>query len=234
MRVLLFGASGMVGQGVLRECLRADDVADVVTVGRTRLEVEHPKLRQLVIPDLFKLEPFADDLTGFDACFFCVGATSAGASEAEFRRTNFDLPISACSVIARLNPQLALTYVSGAGTDSTERGRVMWARVKGGTENALLKLPIRASYMFRLAGLIPKNGESSRTAWYRLLYDLLKPLTPFLEGRFPKYVTTTERLGVAMLNVARSGRGGKIVESREINELATSRQADPARVASEA
>lgn len=234
MRILLFGASGMVGQGVLRECLRADDVEEVVTVGRTRLDVEHTKLRQLVVADLFQLEPVAHELTGFDACFFCVGATSAGASEPEYRCINFDLPISACALIAKLNPQIALTYVSGTGTDSTERGRVMWARVKGGTENALLKLPIRASYMFRLAGLIPKNGESSRTAWYRLLYDILKPLTPFIEGRFSKYVTTTERLGQAMLNVARSGRGAQIVESREINELAANHQADAPRATSRA
>ena len=227
MRILLFGASGMVGQGVLRECLRADDVAEVVIVGRARLDVDHIKLRQLVIEDLFRLESFAKELTGFHACFFCVGATSAGASEADYRRINFDLPTTACTVIAKLNPQIALTYVSGAGTDSTERGRVMWARVKGATENALLKLPIRASYMFRLAGLIPKNGESSRTVWYRILYDLLKPLTPLIEGRFPKYVTTTERLGVAMLNIARSGRGPKIVESREINELAMERLSVP-------
>ena len=149
MRILLFGATGMVGQGVLRECLVDGDVTRVLCVGRKPTGQQHPKLSELVVPDMSDYSAVEDKLSDFDACFFCLGVSSVGMSEADYRRITYDLTLAAAQPLARLNPQMTFIYVSGAGTDSTERGPTMWARVKGATENALMRLPFRAAYMFR-------------------------------------------------------------------------------------
>lgn len=219
MRVLLFGASGMVGQGVLRECLLAPDVEAVVSIVRNPTGRRDPKLRELVHTDFLDFSPIAPELQGLDACFFCAGVSSAGMSEDEYRRITYDQTMAAAVLLSRLNPQMTFVYVSGAGTDSSERGRTMWARVKGRTENALLELPFRAAYMFRPAGIQPLHGIRSKTALYRVAYSALAPVLPFLRRRFPQYLTTTERLGRAMIEVARHGAPERILESLEINRI---------------
>jgi uncharacterized protein YbjT (DUF2867 family) len=217
MRVLLFGATGMVGQGVLRECLLDDGVSDVLAVGRSATGRHHPKLRELVVSDLHDLSDVERELTGFDACFFCLGVSSAGMSEAQYTRVTHDLTLDVARTLARLDPAMTFVYVSGRGTDSTERGRTMWARVKGRTENALLALPFRAAYMFRPGFIEPLHGIQSRTALYRRLYVVMRPLVPLLRRLAPDATTTTEQVGRAMLAVARHGYATPHLEPRDIN-----------------
>jgi uncharacterized protein YbjT (DUF2867 family) len=220
MKVLLFGATGMVGQGVLRECLRDSGVELVKTLGRTATGVEHPKLREVVHPDLWDYSSIEAELSGLDACFFCLGVSAAGMKEAHYARITYGITLAAAETLSRLNPQMTFIYVSGAGTDSSEKGRIMWARVKGKTENALLRLPFKAAYMFRPGVIQPLHGIRSRTAAYRLLYALMKPLLPVLRWVFPDSVLTTEQIGLAMLEVARNGASKHILESKDINAIA--------------
>ncbi|CAI2415379.1 Rossmann-fold NAD(P)-binding domain-containing protein [Serratia proteamaculans] len=219
MRVIIFGASGMVGQGALRECLRDPQVSEVLSIGRSALAQSHAKLNQLTLPDLSDLSVVEAQLAGYDACFFCLGVSSAGMNEARYRTLTYDLTLAAGRPLARLNPAMTFIYVSGVGTDSSERGRSMWARVKGATENALLALPFHA-VMFRPGAIVPLHGIRSRTRVYDLLYRLLKPLWFGALRLFPNQVTTTERVGLAMLAVARHETTLRIVEPGEINRLA--------------
>jgi uncharacterized protein YbjT (DUF2867 family) len=220
MRAVLFGATGMVGQGVLRECLIDPDVEAVLSVGRSATGQQHVKLRELVHRDFLDFSAAESELAGFDACFYCLGVSSAGMKEDDYRRVTHDFTIAAAQVLARLNPGMTFAFVSGAGTDSTERGRTMWARVKGQTENALLRMPFRAAYMLRPAVIVPLHGIQSRTALYRVPYMLMAPLLPLLEAAFPKYVTTTERLGRAMIRVAKRGAAKAVLESADFNAMA--------------
>jgi uncharacterized protein YbjT (DUF2867 family) len=220
MKVLLFGATGMIGQGVLRECLVDPSVELVLAVGRRATGQHHDKLREVVHSDLFDLSALAGQLAGFDACFFCLGVTSAGMREDAYRRVTYDLAFAVGRSLASLNPGMVFVYVSGMGTDSSGKGRVMWARVKGETENALMALPFRAAYMFRPAVVQPLHGIRSKTAWYQAVYVATRPLLPLLRGWFPSYVTTTEEIGKAMLHVARHGAPRAILENRDINETA--------------
>ena len=217
MKIILFGATGMVGQGVLRECLLAPDVGRVLAVGRHRTGQRHANLEELVVPDLFDLSAHASRLSGYDACFFCLGVSSAGMNEASYRRVTKDLTLSIASLLAASNPQMTFVYVSGAGTDATERGRSMWARVKGETENALLRLPFKSAFMFRPGFIQPLHGATSRTRWVRAFYTVTGPLFPVLDALAPRWVTTTERLGRAMLAVARKGAPTAVLENREID-----------------
>jgi uncharacterized protein YbjT (DUF2867 family) len=216
MNVLLFGATGMIGQCVLRECLSDSDVHVVQTVGRTATGMQHPKLREIVHQDLWHYEAIEPDLSGFDACFFCLGVSSAGMKEEEYERVTFGITIAAAETLCYLNPHMTFVYISGAGTDSTERGRSMWARIKGRTENALLQLPFAASYMFRPGFIEPLDGIRSKTPLYQALYTLTKPLLPLLRRAFPDHVLTTRQIGQAMLTVARQGFPKRVLESRDI------------------
>jgi uncharacterized protein YbjT (DUF2867 family) len=220
MRILLFGATGMVGQGVLRECLRAADVELVQAIGRTPTGQHHPKLREVVHPDLLDYRAIEAELRGFDACFFCLGVSSVGLNEVDYTRLTYDLTLAAAQTLARLNPQMTFVYVSGAGTDSTERGRSMWARVKGRTENALLRLPFKAVYLFRPGIIQPLHGIRPKTAWSRVLYSGMRPLLPLLRVLLPRLVLTTEIVGQAMLAVARHGAPKAVLEARDISVLA--------------
>ena len=217
MKVVLFGGSGMVGQGVLRECLGDDDVTSVVSIVRTATGASHPKLREVVHGDFFDFSSIGGDLAGADACFFTLGVSVAGMSEEAYRRVTYDLTLAAAATLQRINPAMTFVYVSGAGTDSTERGRTMWARVKGATENALLAMFPNA-YMFRPALIQPMHGIRSKTRSYRIFYAVARPFLPILRA-FPKYVTTTERLGRAMLAVAKHGAPARVLESADINVL---------------
>lgn len=219
MKVLIFGATGMVGQGALRECLLDPGVEEVVTIGRKATGQRHAKLREIVHADLTDYSAIEAELTGLDACFFCLGIASAGMSEADYSRITYDMPLAAAQVLLRLNPAMTFVHISGASADSSERGRVMWARVKGRTENALLRLPFKAVYIFRPAGIRPMHGITSRTALYRVIYGIAAPLLPWLERSFPRYVTSTERIGKAMLKAAREGAPKPILECEDINRL---------------
>jgi hypothetical protein len=209
----------MVGQGALRECLLDPRVERVLSVGRSRTGQQHPKLEELVLPDLFDLGASADRLQGFDAALFCLGATSAGMSEADYRRLTHDLTLAIAQTLVRLNPNMTFIFVSGAGTDSTERGGTMWARVKGATENELLRMPFKAAYMFRPGAIRPLHGIRSKTASYRIAYLLMAPVLPLLQRVLPGLITTTEQLGRAMLHAARSGAPKRILETQDINQL---------------
>ncbi len=220
MNVAIFGASGMVGQGVLRECLRDPSVKKLVCVGRAPLNEQHPKLVQVVHQDLFDLNSHESKLHGLDACFFCLGVSSAGMTEEQYRHLTYDLTVSVASMLVRLNPALTFVYVSGAGTDSTELGRTMWARVKGATENALLRMPFKAAFMFRPGIIIPLDGIKSKTRSYRLLYDVFGPLLRLIHHLRPGSMTTTRELGLAMLQLARAGGSKAILDGAAINAAA--------------
>jgi uncharacterized protein YbjT (DUF2867 family) len=219
MKIILFGATGMVGQGVLRECLLDPGVANVLVVGRSPIGQQHPKLREIVHDNFFDFSAIESQLAGFDACFFCLGVSSVGMNEERYRHLTYDLTLAAATTLSRLNPRMVFTYVSGRGTDSTEQGSLMWARVKGKTENDLLKLPFKAAYMFRPAGIQPLHGIRSKTAWIQAIYVGAAPLLTLLNRVAPKYMTTTEQLGRAMIKVARDGYPGLVLESEDINAV---------------
>jgi len=220
MKVLLFGATGMVGQGVLRECLLDPGVEAVLAVGRRSTGQTHPKLREVLREDLFELSPVEGQLSGFDACFFCLGVSSVGMAEDLYERLTYALTLAVATPLARLNPGMTFVYVSGMGTDGTERGRVRWARVKGRTENALLRLPFKAAYMFRPAFIQPQHGIRSKTRLYQAVYSATAPLLPLLRRAFPRYVTTTDEIARAMITVARHGWRSPVLENRDINAAA--------------
>jgi uncharacterized protein YbjT (DUF2867 family) len=218
MKVLIFGATGMVGQGVLLECLRDPEVELAVTVGRTATGVRDPKLREIVHRDLLHYDGMEESLAGFDACFFCLGVASTGMKEADYERVTYGFALAAAEALSRVNPRTTFIYVSGSGTDSTERGRIMWARVKGRTENALLKLPLNA-YAFRPGFIEPMDGIQSKTPSYRLFYKMLAPLLPLMHRMFPNQILSTREIGQAMLAVARHGYAKRILETKDIRRV---------------
>ena len=209
----------MVGQGVLRECLLDPDVERVLSIARTPTGRREPKLRELVYSDFFDFSPIENDLAGYDACFFCLGISSAGMKEDDYRRVTYDITLAAARVLARQNPGMTFIYVSGTGTDSSEKGRSMWARVKGKTENDLLRLPFKAAYMFRPGAIVPLHGIKSKTKLYQVFYTALGPLLPMMYKVFPQYVTTTEQIGRAMLMVAKQGAPKSVLENSDINTI---------------
>ena len=219
MKVILFGATGMVGQGVLRECLVDPGVERVLVVGRSRTGQTHPKLREITHDNFTDFSRIESELTGYDACFFCLGVSSIGMDEARYRHLTYDITLAAATTLSRLNPGMVFTYVTGRSTDSTEQGPLMWARVKGKTENDLLKLPFKVAYMFRPAGIQPLHGVRSRTGWINAIYAVAAPLLSYLVRAAPKYMTTSEQLGRAMITVARDGYPKPVLESEDINAI---------------
>lgn len=218
MKVIVFGATGMVGQGVLRECLLDPAVTEVLTVGRSATGQQSPKLREIVHKDFLDFSAIENEMTGYDACFFCLGVSSLGLDEARYRHLTYDITLAAARPLARLNPGMTFVYVTGASTDSTEHGSMMWARVKGKTENDLLKLPFKAAYMFRPGAIQPLHGVRSKTAWVQAIYTVTSPLLTLLHQVAPQYVTTTEEVGRAMLAVARHGYPKPILEMPDIHK----------------
>lgn len=218
MNVIIFGATGMVGQGVLRECLAAPDVGKVLTVGRAPTGLQHPKLQEMVHAEMWDYSNVEGELTDFDACFFCIGVTSSGMSEQKYAHLTYDLTMAVAGMLARLNPQMVFVYVSGAGADSSETSHVMWMRVRGKTENALLKLPFRGVYIFR-PGMIEPVGVRSKTTAYRWFYSLAKPVLPLLRAMLPDQILSTPQVGQAMLAAVRNGAPKRVLESPDINAL---------------
>ena len=227
MKVILFGATGMIGQGVLRECLLDPDVTTVLSVARRTTGKTDPKLSEIVHDDFSDFSSLANELTGYDACFFCLGVSSAGMSEAEYTRVTYDVAVAAAKTLVERNPGLTFVFVSGTGTDSTERGSIMWARVKGKAENAILAMPFKASFAMRPAAIQPMHGETSRATITRVGYATLGWLFPIIKAAFPKLVTTTERLGRAMLVLAKHGSSKRVLESVDIDELGRHSELEP-------
>jgi len=213
VKVVVFGATGMVGQGVLRECLLASDVDQVVAVIRTPTGVSHPKLREVPLADFADVAPIRDELAGADACFYCLGISSVGVDEAAYTRVSYDYPMAAARALAELDSRTTFVYVSGAGTNLD--GRQMWARVKGRTEREIIEL-LPNGYAFRPGLIQPKYGVRSKTRWVNALYTLVAPAIPLLERAAPKYVTSTDRIGQAMLRAARVGFPHHIVENADL------------------
>ena len=221
MRVIVVGASGMVGQGVLRECLLDRDVERVLVVGRRALGQTDAKLVEKTVSDLTDLSSVEGELAGYDACFFCLGVTSVGMTEEQYRKVTYDITAAFVKVLARQSPGLTFVFVSGRGTDSTEKGNVMWARVKGAAENLVLGAGFKAAYMFRPGVIQPLHGIRSRTAAYRVLYTLFSPAFALTKLVSPKSITTTEVVGRAMLEAARHGAPKTHLENADINALAS-------------
>lgn len=218
MNVILFGVTGMVGSGVLRELLLDQDVEQVLLVVRGPSGRTDPKTREIVLTDFTDRSALGPVAAQYDACFFCVGVASAGMSEDDYTKVTYDLTLSVAQTLAQAHPGMTFVYVSGEGSDSTEQGRTMWARVRGRTENALLRLPLR-TYILRPGFIQPVHGERSKTRLYRIFYRVSGPLYPLLKRVAPKHVTTTELVGKAMLSLARADRGDPVLHSRDINAL---------------
>ncbi|MDY7089562.1 MAG: epimerase [Actinomycetota bacterium] len=218
MRVIVFGATGMVGQGVLEACLCDDTVTEVLVIGRSTTGRTHPKLREIQHTDFTEFAGIQDQLTGYDACFFCLGVSALGMSEQAYRAITVDFTLAAARTLLAANPDLAFCYVSGVGTDGTGKTRMMWARVKGELENALLQMSPRA-HMFRPAFILPLPGGKARTMWYVPLYKVLTPLYPVLRRLAPRFVTTSLILGEAMIATARNGASKRVLETGDINDV---------------
>jgi uncharacterized protein YbjT (DUF2867 family) len=219
MHILLTGASGMVGQAALAACRQDSRVTQVTALVRRPLGVASGKIRELVCPDLFALGTIADQLGAPDACLFCAGVTSFGMSEADYRRATYDLTLAVARVLAGLNPAMHFLYVSGAGTDSSERGRSVWARVKGSTENALTRLGFAGVALFRPGYIQPLHGIRSKTAWYNAAYAIVGPIYPLIKWAAGKYATDTDTLGRAMLAAVQPGVQTRVYESADINRI---------------
>src|SRR4051794_16279364 len=220
MKVIIFGATGMVGQGALIECLASPAVDRVLAIVRRSTGRQHPKLAELIHRDFTDFTTIEPQLGGYDACFFCLGVSSLGLKEAAYPPLTYDFALAAARTFARLNPNMPFIYVSGAGTDTSESGKLAWARIKGKTENDILKL-FRNGYAFRPAFIQPLNGIKAGTPWLRITYNLVGPLYPLLKRVIPKYVTTTVQVGRAMIHVAQSGAPKRILENADINSLSS-------------
>ncbi|MBS1916409.1 MAG: NAD-dependent epimerase/dehydratase family protein [Bacteroidetes bacterium] len=213
MKVIITGATGMVGEGVLFECLLNDNVREVLIINRRHYDLQHPKLKELIVPDFFQLEKFSDQLKNYDGCFFCAGISSVGMKEDKFTHITYDTTLSFAKTLLAVNNDIVFTYVSGAHTDSSEKGRVMWARVKGKTENDLAKLGFKAEYNFRPGGMLPFEGQKNWKNLYKVIVKIIKVFAP-------KVVITMEELGKAMINCVTIGYSKNILEISDIKALA--------------
>jgi hypothetical protein len=216
IKAIITGSTGMVGEGVLHECLEHPKVEAVLVVNRKPCGVMHPKLKEVICPDFFDLKPIEEQLKGYDACFFCLGVSSVGMKEPEYHKLTYTLTVGFAETLARLNPDMTFEYISGSGTDSTEKGRSMWARVKGKTENALAKLPFKHEYNFRPAYMHPTPGLKNTNKYYKYITWLY----PILKAIVPNTVSTLKEMGLAMINAALYGYEKQVLEVNDINELA--------------
>lgn len=220
IKAIVLGATGMVGEGVLHECLNDPGVESVLVINRRPCGVTHVKLSEIIHTDFHDFSSIESQLSGYDACFFCMGVSSLGMKEEEYRRITYDLTMHVAGTLVRLNPDMIFCYVSGTGTDGTEKGRSMWARVKGKTENDLMKLPFKGAYMFRPGYIQPAKGLKNAYKIYRIL----APFYPVWKTLFPKYVCTLEELGLAMIQTTQEKPGKRVLENKDIRELARKRQ----------
>ncbi|WP_346855728.1 epimerase [uncultured Draconibacterium sp.] len=219
MNVIITGATGMVGKGVLLECLDHPSVDNILVIGRNHIDVEHPKLKELIHRDFTNFSGIKEQLTNYDACFFCMGISSAGMKEDEYKHITYDYTLSLAKTLVLNNPAMTFNYVSGGGTDSTEKGKVMWARVKGKTENDLLNLGFNQAFMFRPNAIIPLRGIKSKTKLYQFMYDYFMWMIKLMKVISPNSVVNTTQLGIAMINTALKGYKKSIIDPVDIIEL---------------
>jgi uncharacterized protein YbjT (DUF2867 family) len=219
MKVIITGASGMVGKGVLLECLDHAQVESVLTIGRSSVDIEHEKLTQIEHKDFSSFENIKPYLRGYDACYMCMGISAAGLSEERYREITYDYTMALAQILYALNPNMTITYVSGQGTDSTENGRTMWARVKGKTENDLLNMGFKQAFMFRPGGIIPLRGIKSKTRSYQFIYDYFMWLIKLIKFFAPNSIVNTTQIGKAMIKVTMDGYDKKIIDPRDIIQL---------------
>jgi uncharacterized protein YbjT (DUF2867 family) len=215
-KVIITGTTGMVGEGVLLECLAHPQISEVLSVSRKTTGMSHPKLKEYIVPDFLSLRDNDENLKDYDACFFCAGVSSVGMKEAEYSRATFDTTIHFAKVLVQQNPQMTFIYVSGSGTDSSERGRLMWARVKGKTENTLAKMPFKKVHNFRPGFMKPSPGQKNALK----LYKYLGWMYPILKVVLPNGTSTLQQVGQAMINSLITGSDKQILEVRDINKLA--------------
>ena len=212
IRAIITGATGMVGKGVLLECLDSPDVESILVINRKSIDLEHSKLSEIIHSDFFNLSSIRGELDGYNACFFCLGTTSVGVSEEEYTKITYDLTINFAKEVLSLNPEMKFCYVSGAGTDSSEKGRTMWARVKGKTENDLMKMPFKATYVFRPGYIHPMPGMKNTLSAYKYM-SFLYPVFKIL---FPKFICSLSDIGTSMIEVCRNGYSKKVLECKDI------------------
>lgn len=217
-KVIITGTTGMVGKGVLLECMDHPLIESILLVNRSSANIKHPKVKEVLIRDFFNLSSLEKDLLGYDACFFCLGITSLGETEESYSKITHDLTIHFAKTFLKLNDNSVFCYVSGAGTDSSEKGRTMWARVKGKTENDLLSMGFKGTFMFRPGYIQPLRGIKSKTGWYQALYNIFWPIYLILK-HFPGAATNTTHMGLAMINSLEGKCSKTILETRDINEL---------------
>jgi hypothetical protein len=220
IKAIIMGSTGMVGKGVLLECLENPSVESVLVINRTSCVIKHPKLKEILHTDFFNFHSLQHELIGYNACYFCLGVSSVGMSELEYRKITFELTLNFAKALLEPSPELTFCYVSGAGTDSSGTSRSMWARVKGETENSLLGLSFKGAYMFRPGFIQPMKGIKSRTQLYNFMYVIFKPFY-FILKSFKGIVTNTELVGKAMINVTLHGYNKNILTCSDINRLGT-------------
>ncbi len=213
MKIIITGATGMVGEGVLLECLENPSVNKVLIVNRKSSPIKHVKLEELIVPDFTKLESYATALTGYDACFYCAGISSVGMNEEKYTYITYDTTMSFARQLAELNPKMVFSFVSGSHTDSSETGKTMWARVKGKTENALMQLPFKGVYNFRPGFMKPFEGQKN-------VKSIFKPIIWIFPFLFPKQSLTLKEVGQAMINTVLKGYPKQILEISDIRTLA--------------
>ena len=218
MKVIITGSTGMVGKGVLLECLDSDKIDRVMVVNRSPLDMSHPKLQEIMLADLSDVESIREQLKGYDACFFCMGVSVLGLSEEQYTHITYDIPKAFVDTLYELNPEMVFNYVSGTGTDGTEQGKTMWARVKGQTENYVLSKGFKDAYAIRLGTIIPEKGIKSKTGWYNAIYTIARPFFPLLKKS--KHITTTSKFGLAMINTVLHPQELKHLENVHLNQLA--------------
>lgn len=220
MKVVITGSTGMVGKGVLLVCLEDPRINEVLIINRSSLNMNHPKLKELLLEDFSKIAQFQSQLNNYDACYFCMGTSSVGMSEEDYTAITYDLTINFANVFIAASPNSSFIYVSGTGTDSSEKGKTMWARVKGKTENTLLAMPFKSAFMFRPGFIQPMRGIKSKTKLYQMFYTISTPIYPLLKLIFPKTLINTDQIGLAMITLIDKGSDKKWFENKDINAVA--------------
>jgi len=220
LNVLLTGATGMIGRGVLLECLKSDNVESVLSIGRSPSGEKHPKLKELNLKDFKELENHSEQLKEYNACFFCLGISAAGISEEQYSSVTFSMTKDFADALVGVKSDMVFIYISATGADGTEEANISWARIKGKTENMIFRKGFRSAYMFRPGFIEPLDGITSRTTLYRWLYILMKPITPLFKKLFPDMVTDTRRIGQAMIKIAKQGYSKTLLENKDINDAA--------------
>jgi len=218
-KVIVTGATGMIGRGVMLECLDHQSISEVLVIGRSQVEINHSKLKELIHNDFTSFSGVKNQLSGYDACFYCLGISAAGLKEDQYKIITYDFTLALAKTLFEINPLMTFNYISGESTDSSEKGRMMWARVKGKTENDLLKLGFKQAFMFRPGAIIPLRGIKSRTKSYQFMYDYFMWLVKFVKLISPNSVVNTTQIGLAMINSMLKGYNKNILRPKDIIEL---------------